>query len=1515
MPRDSRTSQRAAAGVVGAAVLTLTLLVAVASGPVGAAEDPASSSSDAEETPDDPGLPLRGTGRYAERYASIVLEYGTDIERNPFSLLVAFEPDAEPDDVDALMGQTDAALVRRFGETDLYLLETMADLDKTRVTLESHPAVRWVEFDTTVQVTSSDDPEAGSLWGLFGTHGIDATSAWALAGPLSPVVVAVIDSGVDTDHPDLAAQIWVNPGEIADNGIDDDNNGFIDDIHGWDFVEDDAVPDDPNGHGTHVAGTIAAVRDNGTGVAGVADNARIMALRFLNAQGSGYTSDALAALEYAIDNDAPISNNSWGGGGFNTTLSALIESAEATHLFVAAAGNSGLNTDLSPQYPAAYDAANILSVAAHGSGGDLASFSNYGTTTVDISAPGVSINSTWPGTGYNAISGTSMASPHAAGVAALLLGSDDQLSPTQMIDLLVTSGRPSPALDQVRSGAALDAARALQLAGNGPTVTISGQPAETDVLVGTELNLSATAIAADGTDLSASTTWTDQDGSVLATGPTLSLTLDQAGTVAIAAEATDGAGYLGRAQLVLEVFSPTLEFLTPAGDVVTTPGSTLDVSWTWTGPDDTTGTLSLAPIAEATTEPAGADSAITDHSTTIVPIEVTDNITVDDLVVSLRADHTYLWDLTVRLISPAGTEVVLIERRGGSGNDFGTGSDDCDGSPTVFTDEAEQPVSAGGAPFSGSWRPEEPLAAFDGESALGTWELHVRDDATVDNGAVHCVALTLAADGAATTLQDDILLNAEGATIAHDALIAATNASQNRLIMTGEGFSPATAPGLIVRPASLFPPPAPTSVTAEADDRSAVVSWGAPAGGDANVTGYRVDAVNGTATCSWVAGPLSCEVTGLDNGTSYTFTVTATNTAGTGPSSSPSTPVTPFRATAGQLELTHDGMLSWLTTIDGADITAYEIEYRALSSTASTSEGDVEGEIVGGYYPGIDATRHIAKISGCGATVIDPEWIVTAAHCAPYPGDEVIYGLEYWADVHGLPSDEQAAHLTTVDTVYLHPSYNSSTLENDIALARLANPVDLGNAQPIALHDPPGGGDLTDDRSLTVAGWGTTSSGGSSSARLKAATIFVDEGCGQYPAGEIIDTAMFCAAAPGTDSCQGDSGGPVVLVDSGITYLAGIVSWGYGCAEAAYPGVYTRVSNYTDWVASHTGPSWSVVRVETPSATPSVRLAGIQPGRSYLIEITVETTHGSRSLVNEELSAETGPVASPAPTKVQAVVDATRVTVSWNPPATDGGATITSYTVRADPDHASCTTTRTTCVLEGLEPGQTYRISVVATNAAGDSDPSSTVEVTPTKLRALDDIGVDCTAPLDHPFSDVSASPAAQRDTACIYQLGVTRGTDPVTFAPEESVTRRQMAAFLARFRTAMTGQPCTAPHPFIDVSPDSYAYEPVGCLYHLGVTLGTSAVTFSPDQVVTRAQMAAFLSRLVSELTGTPCVGSHSFVDVAPTSYAYEPVGCLKQLGITGGTSATTYSPDTVITRGQMAAFMARTYRQLAQE
>jgi subtilisin family serine protease len=241
-------------------------------------------------------------------------------------------------------------------------------------------------------------------------------------------VVGVIDSGVDYNHPELAGAIWRNPKELAGDGVDNDGNGYVDDIYGWNFVSNNNNPMDDNGHGTHVAGTIAAAGDNGVGVAGVA-NAKILPLKFLSATGSGSTSAAIAAINYATKLrqsgvNLVITNNSWGGGGYSTALYDAIKAhGNAGIMFVAAAGNGGSDqigddNDRSPQYPASYDLANIVSVAATDHHDVLASFSNFGAASVDLAAPGVSILSTVPG-GYGYSSGTSMAAPHVAGAAAL----------------------------------------------------------------------------------------------------------------------------------------------------------------------------------------------------------------------------------------------------------------------------------------------------------------------------------------------------------------------------------------------------------------------------------------------------------------------------------------------------------------------------------------------------------------------------------------------------------------------------------------------------------------------------------------------------------------------------------------------------------------------------------------------------------------------------------------------------------------------------------------------------------------------------------------------------------------------------------------------------------------------------------------------------------------------------------------------------------------------------------------
>ena len=206
-----------------------------------------------------------------------------------------------------------------------------------------------------------------SLWRLYGLNNygqsggttdadIDAPEAWEITTGSRDVVIGVIDSGVDITHPDLAANIWVNPGETPNNGIDDDGNGFIDDVNGWDFYDDDNTPNDGNGHGTHVAGTIGAVGNNNSGIAGVNWEVSLLPLRFLGDDGSGWTSDAVAAVNYAtmLKRDFGINvvatNNSWGGGGYSRTLDRAIEAAnDQGIMFVAAAGNQGSNNDTNPQ--------------------------------------------------------------------------------------------------------------------------------------------------------------------------------------------------------------------------------------------------------------------------------------------------------------------------------------------------------------------------------------------------------------------------------------------------------------------------------------------------------------------------------------------------------------------------------------------------------------------------------------------------------------------------------------------------------------------------------------------------------------------------------------------------------------------------------------------------------------------------------------------------------------------------------------------------------------------------------------------------------------------------------------------------------------------------------------------------------------------------------------------------------------------------------------------------------------
>lgn len=327
-----------------------------------------------------------------------------------------------------------------------------------------------------------NDSSVGLLWGMNNTGqtggvvdaDIDAPEAWDLATGSRQVLVGVIDTGIDRGHPDLAANLWQNPREIPGNRVDDDGNGFVDDTHGWDFFSDDNDPSDENNHGTHCAGTIGGVGNNQSGVVGVCWQVSMVGIRFLGPNG-GTTSDAVDSIHYARQLQVNLTSNSWGGGGYSALLQSAIQQAEtAGQLFVTAAGNDGLNSDLTPNYPSGYPVGNIIAVAASTDRDTRASFSNYGATTVDLAAPGDDIYSTIRSSGYASFNGTSMATPHVAGAAALLLSVAPDLSVADLKSKLMTSVDRLPAFATTTvSGGRLNLARLIQeAAGPRPLVQV-----------------------------------------------------------------------------------------------------------------------------------------------------------------------------------------------------------------------------------------------------------------------------------------------------------------------------------------------------------------------------------------------------------------------------------------------------------------------------------------------------------------------------------------------------------------------------------------------------------------------------------------------------------------------------------------------------------------------------------------------------------------------------------------------------------------------------------------------------------------------------------------------------------------------------------------------------------------------------------------------------------------------------------------------------------------------------------
>lgn len=369
------------------------------------------------------------------------------------------------------------------GGAQLIHLNRSLSVDEAVRRAKQDPRVEYAEPDYFVYAADTIPNDAyfmtGQMWGLSASNcaicdpgqpapSIDATRAWDMTTGSDNIVAVVLDTGVDLQHEDLAANAWVNPREIPGNGIDDDGNGFVDDVNGWSFYDGTNVTFNRNTgedlHGTHVAGSIGAVGNNGKGVTGVAWQVKIMSLKFLGGtQGKGSTSNAVKGINYAIDLrnrgvNIRVINASWGGGSNSQALRNAIAAAnDAGILFVCAAGNGSTNIDDDPDYPASYsiDLPNAISVAAVNSIGALSSFSNTGHSSVSLAAPGEFIFSTVPN-GYDRLNGTSMSTPYVSGIAVLLWSHEPSLTPAQVKQRIIDTSEPLPSLvsKAVRSGRA-----------------------------------------------------------------------------------------------------------------------------------------------------------------------------------------------------------------------------------------------------------------------------------------------------------------------------------------------------------------------------------------------------------------------------------------------------------------------------------------------------------------------------------------------------------------------------------------------------------------------------------------------------------------------------------------------------------------------------------------------------------------------------------------------------------------------------------------------------------------------------------------------------------------------------------------------------------------------------------------------------------------------------------------------------------------------------------------------------
>jgi subtilisin family serine protease len=690
-------------------------------------------------------------------------------------------------------------------------------INQTLQSLLADPAVEFAEPNyvlTTQNHVVPNDPRFNQLWGLNNTAqpGADANvmEAWHTQTG-GDVVVAVIDSGLALSHREFTNNVWVNPNEIRNNGIDDDGNGYVDDWRGWDFVNNDNYPLDDNDHGSHTSGTIAAQGDNGIGVVGVNWRAKIMPLKFMNNFGRGTIANAIQAIEYAVANGAKISNHSWGGTGFSTALSNAIAAANrAGHLVVAAAGNSGNNSDNLPIYPAAYNLPNIISVAATDRNDRLATFSNFGARSVDLGAPGVDIVSTIRNSNYASFSGTSMATPHVTGAAALLLAQNPVLTAAQLKAAIMNSVDPIAALNgRSVSGGRLNITQALaQIA---PAVNIDVTPANGQLEIGQTLQFTA----AGGT---APYSWSVDNPAVANINANGVLTALNAGTVQVTATDANGdSGSSGNITITIPVISVSPGNPSIAqGQTIQMAASGGNAPFSWSVANPSVATISanglLAGLAGGVTQVTATDANGISGSTqvTITQLMVSPDtatlavgqtlqFTATDGVVpySWSVDNTAVASInaTTGLLTAANLGAAQVTVTDNTGRTNSTGNITVVDTPviaianTVMGAGDSQTLSAAGGLAPYTWGSSNPSVAsvnangFVSALAAGATSITVTDSmSNSDSTTITVKRVTVAPQLQAMVIGDSVQFNASGGTMPYswsvsDAAVASVDAN------------------------------------------------------------------------------------------------------------------------------------------------------------------------------------------------------------------------------------------------------------------------------------------------------------------------------------------------------------------------------------------------------------------------------------------------------------------------------------------------------------------------------------------------------------------------------------------------------------------------------------------------------------------------------------------------------------------------------------------------------------------